>query len=889
MFEKHFNTKSVIFSYSEYVLLNPNTKSYIRPNANRTNTNYLKHISSHSMRQEKDQLGVDCYEEYTKKNIQNTSDMIKQHLLCPEYHQLKTTSNETSSFSDTLPFKLRNKSNKIRCGSSEKKEYSSVKTSRKLSKSNEEISRLQLKEMRKNALRDKFKMDITEQEMDETHNVKDISNKIIEHISKMNNVRLVDFLTSDDPRYRDAFNVICKQQSFELTKALRNLSEQEKPSECETECETVNSLIPEFSLKIEELPINVIRELSSTFEEMHKDIEDSSITCENLDFYRHALKKSDGSLKSISQNDNENSNNLNKNYGPNGNDHEQLQNSETNKHVDFINIFDSDEENAQTNVSNKLFVFYIKYCGFIKLINDFQQEISISAEVPSSIPMSNTGKKSNFYEIIEQVSSSNQASYNNDIVEPDSFGHPIEFLPNTLVNYENFQSHIGRSATDKDSHGITKEAADSTFPLDSNNLNLKPKIGSVWISKNIFSNTNSMNETKYSDNEHESPVDSAVESKITSNNLSSSVDIIANEISPNIHESSEPTQIQEKQSDAFSDSISEQNISQNTSSKDDSSIEIASISSFTENIETIELVNNEDCISDHSISEEKCTDTENTDIYELNESFNIPNLENNLIKTATAVSPKQPVPKSPKRDEVSALIENSNSENQFILLSINSFERPKDIADAIKYMKVIDEKIDILTKLRQDIFNGLIQNVCKSKEISPETEKGSLDMPQANTDNMEESVDNVEEITTETETRTMNSSKSHIPNGLDENEAKSIEIISEIKKKISITSQANISDDLINKETQSGGIKVISEIRKRKLDTSEELEEGNGLSEINETRISKKTHTEVQQFTSLKNVYLVALFVKVGIKNNITNNMTVNKISNECSILTNTV
>ncbi|XP_044746282.1 uncharacterized protein LOC123307875 [Coccinella septempunctata] len=760
--------------FSEYVLHNQNRRPYTRYSTTRANAGYLKHISSQSIRKEKEHSTIGCYEEYTLKKIRATSDMIKQQLMSPE-HSIIVSENETNDKSDNVTSKLKERQSRSVGGTSSisdnKKDNSSGKSLKKQNRLSEEVSRLQqLKERRKNELREKFKKDkIASQKSADIYNVKEISDKILQHISKMNNDRLVDFVNSDNSRYEEAFNYICKQKTFELTKALRDLSHQEKPEECEF----VNSIIPEFSIKIEELPISVIRELSSTFDELHKDIVNPLLSGNNLRLFNESgefQRSNDFSLcKKQTCGDNMNyGNNLNicsNEYQKSG---APIDNAIGNTNFQFIEIIDSDEENLPVKLEKE------NLPGQQETDTNRIEQASLKPMdnimplLPEKYSNLNTGsndtilcQEKNVATIYSNFSTQNFQSSSRDAkVSVDKASLPIE--ANSVGETNILNSHS------QDSYQTTeKEAADSTFQeveekpyielelgepsiqekieekppiqleikeessvqskleetppnqVKMNDLNSQPKVGSVWVSKSIFATSGSLEQKEHSNvdettNSHCQNSDNLIplgnSNNITLLNEQISRTPVENVINSNGEEN---IALAQRQNEDISNTCnSEPTVLPSIAPKDNLSLDAAS------------------SVHDKLLYVKEVNDKQTQKVANRGETMinmeRSPENETCLTAPPTTDRQHELVP-SPTNNSTIPSVVDVSPENEFISLTIKPFEKPKNLVDAVKMMKLIDEKIEVLTKLRQNIFVGLSESVVPSEEMNPGSKKRKLD------------------------------------------------------------------------------------------------------------------------------------------------------------------
>lgn len=102
----------------------------------------------------------------------------------------------------------------------------------------------------------KNKKKLTSQEVEEIHT------KIMCHLSNLNDGRKKNLINSKNSGYDATIQHFVKQQRLEISRALRKMCSanlMEKPSEI------ISSIIPDIGIKIEDLPRDVIEELSHTF------------------------------------------------------------------------------------------------------------------------------------------------------------------------------------------------------------------------------------------------------------------------------------------------------------------------------------------------------------------------------------------------------------------------------------------------------------------------------------------------------------------------------------------------------------------------------------------------------------------------------------------------
>lgn len=169
-------------------------------------------------------------EEYTQRNIEQTSEFIKQQLNIDNSQMDIEKSNDTVN---SRPLNISNHDNF---------EGDKVKTvcspPRKINKHQKQ----------KNL---------------KSPSVQEIYDKIIHHISKLNYNKKLNLVNKDGSTgYDIAIQQIQKQKRLELSKAFRDML----ANDCQdkTDTDVINSIIPDIGINIENLPKELIAELSST-------------------------------------------------------------------------------------------------------------------------------------------------------------------------------------------------------------------------------------------------------------------------------------------------------------------------------------------------------------------------------------------------------------------------------------------------------------------------------------------------------------------------------------------------------------------------------------------------------------------------------------------------
>lgn len=92
--------------------------------------------------------------------------------------------------------------------------------------------------------------------------VEEIHMKIMNHLSNLNDGRKRNLINSNRTGYDTTIQHFVKQQRLEISRALRNMCSSNQLGDSN---ELINSIIPDIGIKIEELPRDVIEELSHTF------------------------------------------------------------------------------------------------------------------------------------------------------------------------------------------------------------------------------------------------------------------------------------------------------------------------------------------------------------------------------------------------------------------------------------------------------------------------------------------------------------------------------------------------------------------------------------------------------------------------------------------------
>lgn len=102
----------------------------------------------------------------------------------------------------------------------------------------------------------KNKKKLSHQEVEEIHS------KIMYHLTNLNDGRKRNLINSQNSGYDSTIQHFVKQQRLEISRALRSMC---SSNQREDQSEIINSIIPDIGIKIEDLPRDVIEELSHTF------------------------------------------------------------------------------------------------------------------------------------------------------------------------------------------------------------------------------------------------------------------------------------------------------------------------------------------------------------------------------------------------------------------------------------------------------------------------------------------------------------------------------------------------------------------------------------------------------------------------------------------------
>lgn len=173
-------------------------------------------------------------EEYTQNKIQQTSDLIKKQLNIDSETCSPSNLNMPSdiTFSESL--------------------NNNIESELPGSEVNEESTNPSIENKRVGRKRSKTT---------EIIDVQEIHDKIIKHISNLSYSKKMNLVNQSTSGYDIAIQEVQKQKRLELSRALRDMSKREIQSS--DDGEVINAIIPDIGIKIEDLPNDIIAELSN--------------------------------------------------------------------------------------------------------------------------------------------------------------------------------------------------------------------------------------------------------------------------------------------------------------------------------------------------------------------------------------------------------------------------------------------------------------------------------------------------------------------------------------------------------------------------------------------------------------------------------------------------
>ncbi|XP_060527967.1 uncharacterized protein LOC132702991 isoform X2 [Cylas formicarius] len=214
--------QNVHYSHSRYHYYNFAT-GY--PRATRANSNHYDKVNRPSVRAASPVEGT---EEFTMKQIQQTSAIIMRQLLSPE--------ESTENLKNDCPHKVNE-------SLSSPKSQTTTTTKR-----DKQISLPKTSNFKTNKNNEKFDINV-------------IQEKIINHIMNLNNGKKKNLINSACSGYDKAIWQIQKQKRLEISRALRNMCASQNTQESTN---FINSIMPDIGIQIQDLPIEVIEELRMT-------------------------------------------------------------------------------------------------------------------------------------------------------------------------------------------------------------------------------------------------------------------------------------------------------------------------------------------------------------------------------------------------------------------------------------------------------------------------------------------------------------------------------------------------------------------------------------------------------------------------------------------------
>lgn len=191
---------------------------------NREYVSQKKRSQIHSSKPSSPVLGS---QEYTDKKIEQTSAIIMRQLLNP--HESLSVQITNQKENDTI------------------KKFSETLTLEKESQKSGDSQPC-------NTNKNKKKL--------KSHEVEEIHERIMCHLSNLNKGRKKNLINSQNSGYDATIQHFVKQQRLEISRALRNMCSSNQTKE---PSELINSIIPDIGIKLEELPREVIEELSQSF------------------------------------------------------------------------------------------------------------------------------------------------------------------------------------------------------------------------------------------------------------------------------------------------------------------------------------------------------------------------------------------------------------------------------------------------------------------------------------------------------------------------------------------------------------------------------------------------------------------------------------------------
>lgn len=177
-------------------------------------------------------------EEYTQNRIQQTSDLIKRQL---NIDNETCSVNESNFESDTISSVCTNNNSE-----SNLQEDSADLESGHLCTDNRRTTR-QLTKRNKNL---------------EVIDVQEIHDKIIKHIASLSYSKKINLVNQSTSGYDIAIHEVQKQKRLELSRALRDISKRQTQNS--DDGEVIYAIIPDIGIKIEDLPNDIIAELSNS-------------------------------------------------------------------------------------------------------------------------------------------------------------------------------------------------------------------------------------------------------------------------------------------------------------------------------------------------------------------------------------------------------------------------------------------------------------------------------------------------------------------------------------------------------------------------------------------------------------------------------------------------
>nr|CAH7732233.1 unnamed protein product [Callosobruchus chinensis] len=127
---------------------------------------------------------------------------------------------------------------------------------------------------------------------DNVYSIEDVYNKIVNHIGNLKDGKKKNLINSKQSGYDSVVNHIATQERLKISRALRMMCLDKSIVETDESYEFINSIIPDTGIKIEELPRELIEQLSNTFDTTSFCFESDEQSCEKTEPEQSAGKMS---------------------------------------------------------------------------------------------------------------------------------------------------------------------------------------------------------------------------------------------------------------------------------------------------------------------------------------------------------------------------------------------------------------------------------------------------------------------------------------------------------------------------------------------------------------------------------------------------------------------